>query len=1062
MQNDRGLRTRLGSLMRWLLFAMLVCAAGFVVCRQIIIGRLDEEIRVRLESKIAAHYKDMEVRIQSVRRIEGKGIEVRGLSIRSLHEGTAYRDLLFIDEMFLQCRADLREVLGGHPKVRKLVVRRMKLHATCRADGRWNTVCLFPPPNFGGSVPSIVLEDSTVELQDLRHQNGGVLRLRNIDIQGQLQTDTEGHEQWRLSGELLGDHFKHVNLNGVMDAQHGNWAAWGTIDGLEMSQQLLSVLPDSVTQYVSLLATLRARAHFEFRLAHEANDTEPVRVEVHGHISEGRVDDPRLPLPLTELEADVHCSNQQIRIENVTARSGPAMLRLTCRYDNYLDDVPQLHLTASIDNLSVDQRLYAVLPEQFRDDWNKFSPAGVVDVAVGLRMEENRFVPDVTVTCRDISFAYHKFPMRLRQGKGVIQWAGDAVHIRDFTALAGTQTISITGQFQNLGPRSTGWLDLHSAGPVPLDEELIQALNPTGQEIVRAIHPSGFITLTRGRFEKKTPDEPPTSRWEFALTDCSIQHEKFPYAIHKVSGRLVLEDRRWDFIDLRGHHGSSYIVCSGGWVPMYPAQPGGDLTLNFKCWDVPLNDSLRNAVGKLNAGAEQFWDSMHPRGTVDYAQITFQLNSLSKRTHFELSAEKWPPGQNVEGRSISVHPSWFPLRLDECTGRLRFSDGSFWFENVAAKRGASRVELGGQGRVLPNQQWEVTLSRLIADSLQVDHLFIDALPVEMRAPIRQLKYRGALSLNGKMWFRGGAGQPLLAGWDALLDIENGAIDNELKLEHIYGGIRLTGNKNIRGFQSRGTLDVDSLMTRGVQVTQIHGPLWIDPQQLVLGSAASVVQRGRPPQQVTAMAMGGSLALDARLWFLEQLPFTVDVSVSDATVAEFARSFHAKQHNVSGKVFALLRLKGAKAGLHTLQGTGQLRLREADIYQLPVMVSLLKILSFRPPDATGFTSSDIDFRLVGEQIYIDRVDFSGDAISLKGKGEMDFTGKVKLDFYALVGRQEFQLPFVRTLLAEASKNILVIQVTGNIDDPQVIRRPLPELDDTLQRLFPEDAPRTAER
>ena len=101
-----------------------------------------------------------------------------------------------------------------------------------------------------------------------------------------------------------------------------------------------------------------------------------------------------------------------------------------------------------------------------------------------------------------------------------------------------------------------------------------------------------------------------------------------------------------------------------------------------------------------------------------------------------------------------------------------------------------------------------------------------------------------------------------------------------------------------------------------------------------------------------------------------------------------------------------------------------------------------------------------FRSNGEQIYLDRIDFSGDVLSLKGKGWMDVNRRVNLDFYALVGREEFQLPLVKTLLTQASKNMLQIQAVGTVDQPQLIRKALPELDDTLQRIFPESAPRTA--
>ena len=119
-----------------------------------------------------------------------------------------------------------------------------------------------------------------------------------------------------------------------------------------------------------------------------------------------------------------------------------------------------------------------------------------------------------------------------------------------------------------------------------------------------------------------------------------------------------------------------------------------------------------------------------------------------------------------------------------------------------------------------------------------------------------------------------------------------------------------------------------------------------------------------------------------------------------------------------------------------------------------------MLNLGDPDDTAFSSSDIDFRVNGEVIHLDRIDFSGDVVSLKGKGWMDLNRQIDLDFYALVGREEFQLPFVKALLAQASKSILLIQVVGTVDQPQVIRKPLPDLDETLQRIFPESAPRTA--
>ena len=430
---------------------------------------------------------------------------------------------------------------------------------------------------------------------------------------------------------------------------------------------------------------------------------------------------------------------------------------MTCRCDDYLSDSPQLHLQASVRQLLLDKQLSNALPDQMRDDWESLGPAGVVDLDVQLTMLNNRFVPDVNITCRDVSFVAPKFPIRLRQGNGRLRLVDDTLTIEEFSVLAADQRLHAQGEFHNPGPRGTGWLELNSEGPITLDHELISAMSEAGRRVVMSLQPAGGITLTRGRYEKSHPDQDGSSRWDLSLVDCSVQYERFPYAIHNVSGKLVLEDRRWDFQELRGEHGSSQIYCNGSWVPLFADQPGGNLTLNFTCRDVPLNDSLRNAVGKLNPGAEQFWNGISPRGTVDELGMTFQFNSVTHQSHLNLVAQKQPAQQNLQGRGITVRPSWFPLELQDCTGRIRYQDGRFQLENIAARHGHSRIELAGMGNLTKDHRWEVGLSQLIADTLPVDRDLLDALPAAMRAPIRQLKYQGVISLNGNAWMRGAAG-----------------------------------------------------------------------------------------------------------------------------------------------------------------------------------------------------------------------------------------------------------------------------------------------------------------
>ena len=45
----------------------------------------------------------------------------------------------------------------------------------------------------------------------------------------------------------------------------------------------------------------------------------------------------------------------------------------------------------------------------------------------------------------------------------------------------------------------------------------------------------------------------------------------------------------------------------------------------------------------------------------------------------------------------------------------------------------------------------------------------------------------------------------------------------------------------------------------------------------------------------------------------------------------------------GRVSGTLELSGSRIGAHSLTGRGQMRLKEATIYELPVVVALLKVL-----------------------------------------------------------------------------------------------------------------------
>jgi hypothetical protein len=62
----------------------------------------------------------------------------------------------------------------------------------------------------------------------------------------------------------------------------------------------------------------------------------------------------------------------------------------------------------------------------------------------------------------------------------------------------------------------------------------------------------------------------------------------------------------------------------------------------------------------------------------------------------------------------------------------------------------------------------------------------------------------------------------------------------------------------------------------------------------------------------------------------------------------------------------------------------------------------------------------------------------------------------------VGNTEAQLPILRPLLGEASRQFLLFDVSGPIERPVVDRQVFPQLNERLQELFPELAQLTLPR
>ncbi|HZN32376.1 MAG TPA: AsmA-like C-terminal region-containing protein [Pirellulaceae bacterium] len=1049
----------------------LVGVAGKYYC----FDRLDEEIRVRVERLLRQHYQGLAVSVKSARRVAGQGIEIRGVRIAEVGDGSACV-LVEIDEIFAVCDTQLPDFLTRTPQFTELRLRRLKLRAERKPSGVWNLAHLLPlPSNPGSTPPAATITDGALEIVDPSANPPCSWALRNLELTVQPERSSDSRIQLHIRGTLAGDHLDRVEIDGLLDPAGGNWDVRGAVDGLEFSPRLRAALPRELSDALSPLSSIRGRTYFGFHAqragrpasgmrqlpdgaaptstqtqreayASRSPDEAPIHFTVHGKISEGRIDDARLPEPLTDVAARIRIDNHVVQIDELSARCGATQIELSATIRGYGRgpiDVSDLNVR----QLQLERWPLASLPPQLLEAWRRFSPRGTVDVAGALRYDGRTWRPDVTVQCHDLSLEYDRFRYRVTDGTGTIGVQPDRVKVQ-LQCIGGGQYVRCWADVANPGPEFTGSIDIHTEGPIPIDDKLLAALDPSLRKLVRSFQPRGSAAVT-AHFQRSPGEAAMHRRVDIQLHDCFIKHDRFRYPIDRVSGLLELIDDDWHFRRLAGQNDSAAIGGSGS----YLAGPNGrELVLDFTASDVPLADELKLA---LPPGVQQLWANLRPRGNIDHLQVRLGYHSANQKWSIEVQGDKFPFPRNPEG-PITLEPAWFRYALDDLRGSFHYKDGQVELKDLHAVHGQAAVSAAGVCRVSPDGSCRLDLEQLSADRVLVDQDLLAALPAGMSQSLGRFPLEGPLNVIGRLGLTV-VPQPEIPpalDWNLSLVLADGRLATATPVESLHGGVRLRGRQGAEGLYCHGELQFDSAVVRGVQLTGVQGPFWFDGRRLVFGSLADRSAEGRAPQKMTAKLLGGRLALDGELKLGDESQFQVQAKLDNADLAEVARQLAPQQRGVSGRVFGEASVSGTALGKHTWRGEGRVWLREANIYQLPLMVRLLSLLSIKPPDRTAFTTSDIDFLIEGDDLTFTRIDFSGDAISLKGKGRINGQRQLDLKFYPIVGRDEWQWPLIGPLVGQTGREFMLIEVTGTLDRTDLKRTVFPRFDERLQQLFPE--------
>ena len=1042
------------------------------------------QLRDTLQAKLDAATCNSALKgiISQAEFIEGKCVRLNDLSFTmdGPEQNPATRTQIEIYEALVHLPVSLAQLLSSQAKPTAIDVRRAKIRLFQNESGDWNLSRLLAQISNlktpGCDRIPITFTDCSIELCNHSSPDQS-LQLTDVMLEV-LPIVHLGQPLIQIRGQFNGREVSGTSFTLFVDEQQRAWQANVVVPQLRLTPNILTLLPaqlrDDLSTWPQITGTLKgqgsATGGFELR-------DEP-RFQFSGQLADFACDDPLLPLPIRQTQLEFSVDNETIEITNATGKLGAGNFQFDYQQSGLLQ--PEgWSIKGSLEkfDFSHHARFTPWLPEFCTQLCADYAPGGTANLQFDLSHNGTRLSRKIFGQLTDMSFSYIKFPYRADHCMGAVEWVDETCEFQIQSA-PGQPDLEMKGLVKNPGPEGTYQIDVLVPEELPIDDKLLVALRaqPKLAKIVNDFNPIGRLGGAC-RFERSVARGPVSKSFDVRLKQCIVKHNCFDYPIHNVSGLVQARNDDYQFVELTGNNSSAQIVCDGSWNP----QQG--LDLRFLCKEVPLDDQLRLA---LKPDLREIWQGFRPRGTLDLIRVDLALPIGNQACEVRVDATMSKPQTGVEPNFISISPVWFPYEISRLTGQIKIGDGQIQLTDIAGQHGRSWLACHGDGHYA-NDSWSINLQDLLAGSLRVDDDLMAAVPRSLAPPLRQLSFDGLLNVQGTITLAGQR-QPdnelveteyrkeiddtsnivptrnSLA-WDLRFDMTQAKMKVGFPLENVFGSVQLTGQFDGNQVACRGELAIDSLTIHDAQITKVSGPIWLDGERSAAGIFANQKSNNSPaanfapvpnptdqPRSLTGTMHSGIVRFDALMNSDAEGEFYLQTTLADGDLKQFCREFAPQLSEVSGRSYAALRLTGNYLGVPSYRGDGTVQLRDGKIYQLPVMLSLLKILRIGETDRTAFDSSNVDFKIAGEDIELNRIEMLGEPISLLGNGKIDFNRNIDLNFYSVMGRNRINIPLLTEMYRASSQQVLWINVDGTLDKPQTHRHVLPQINDSLKQLF----------
>ena len=766
----------------------------------------------------------------------------------------------------------------------------------------------------------------------------------------------------------------------------------------------------------------------------------------------------RFPYPLRRLQGVIRFTRHRIFFEHVAGLAETYPVSLDGEVSIHQDNGP-IDLRISSDRAYFDQRLEACLPRAIQPIWKRLNPRGWGRFICQVRRPAGSTTdPQITLHIfpTDVRARYIDFPYPLRHVHGELYFTEHQTRVIRLTGWAGRHNVGrviLTGQVDY----SSGHLrhlqpHLHVlATRIPLTRRLLDCLPSPYARWLGTLRPEGGnVGLdaeiappekphgdARGRGGLRQADE-----WGarlvgvVTLSDGVLRTPALPWPLRQVRVKAQVQGpRRWT-LQASGQTGANGQGAFTATASMAASARHGALLQAAARWRHIVVTPDPGPPGVLPAAWWKIWMQTRPTGPI----------SGSGSITLALLRRSGGPGANVrvkqfqavfQPRGLSIAPAFLPAPLTDIRGVMTIDSGGWNISTLVGQADGAQWKLHGHYR---NAAKMIHLAGS-ASAQNIDPKWLAALPGPWKGSLGSPPPQGAWSLNVPILQRSTRRANSPWHFSGVLQMRNLHLAGALAAHVPAAQVALAGDWAAGHAipQAQGRFTISRLTLASQSIENLTGDFSCDAatHTILVPALAGRIAGGK---------LVGSVALHAN----KRANYQAEFKLTGAQLAGLLAGRNTRPTvavtatqpgSGRGLISANLTLHGRLDQPQSRTGHGELVVRHANMYNLPLAMWLLQIATLRLPVSRAFQHAQIDYRVRYNTVRFTTIRLQSRGINVVGQGTLNLATQ-RLSLRMLTASPTgSQVPLLGLLFGLARSQLLQLYVGGTLQRPVIHAIPL---------------------